>query len=222
MPSQVILTPTETANTVLMTCSAESRAQLFAQGVIRRVEAAEILFEEKEPAGVVLFPLSGVFQFSKTAERGRRQVLCHLSCESCQGVCLLTMAECSLADVMALTAGEVLIVQRSDFQALARTDPILCQAGWQAAVECIAHFSNLVEHLSFRKVSERVALALLTNTAQDGDLVRLTQAELAAEVGTTREVVARCLAGLQAAGAVRLGRGRITILSREKLDRAAA
>lgn len=222
MSSQVILTPTETNNVVLMSCAAESRERLFARGVIRRVEAEEKLFEEGAPAGVVLFPLSGIFQFSKTAERGRRQILCNLNCESCQGICLLTMAERSLADIVALTAGEVLVVQRPDFQALARTDPVLCQAGWQAAVECMAHFSHLVEHLSFRKVSERVALALLENSTQDGDLVRLTQSELAAEVGTTREVAARCLAGLQAAGAVRLGRARITIVSREKLEREAA
>jgi CRP/FNR family transcriptional regulator len=66
-------------------------------------------------------------------------------------------------------------------------------------------------------VSEWIALALLENTTQNGDLVHWTQSELAAEVGTTREVVARCLAGLQTSGAVRLGRGRVTVLNRDKL-----
>ncbi len=222
MQSQMILALTEMTNPVLAACSEESREKLFAKGTIRRVEANEFLFEEKAPAGVVLFPLSGSFQFNKTAEHGRRQVLCNLSCDGCRGICLLTMAERSLADIVALTPGEVLLVGRLDFQALARTDPVLCQAGWQAAVECMSHFSSLVEHLSFRKVAERVALMLLDNVAADGDIVRLTQAELAAEVGTTREVVARCLASLQATGAVRLGRARITVISREKLERETA
>ncbi len=219
MQSQVVLVPKEITNPVLITCSEESRTRLFTQGLIRHVEANEVLFAEGAPAGVVLFPLSGSFQFIKTAERGRRQVLCSLAGNSCNGICLLTMPMQSLADVVAVTAGDVLIVGRYDFQALARTDPVLCQAGWQAAIECLSHFSALVEHLSFRKVAERVALALLQNSSQDGDLVRLTQAELAAEVGTTREVVARCLAALQSAGAVRLGRARITVISREKLGR---
>ncbi len=82
----------------------------------------------------------------------------------------------------------------------------------------MAHLSSLVTQLSFNKVGERVVLALLDNTEKDGDLVRLTQADLAAEVGTTREVVARCLAGLQADGLIRLGRARITVLSREGLQ----
>ena len=219
MESQEILALTEVANAVLVTCSEASRRELFAMGTIRHAETNEVLFEERAPAGVVLFPLSGNFQFSKTAERGRRQVLCNLTGNGCRGICLLTMAERSLADIVALAPGDLLMVERRDFQRLARTDPVLCQAGWQAAVECMSHLSNLVEHLSFRKVAERVALTLLENSAQDGDIVRLTQSDLAAEVGTTREVVARCLAGLQSVGAVRLGRARITVISREKLAR---
>ena len=76
----------------------------------------------------------------------------------------------------------------------------------------MSHFSNLVEHLSFRKVGERVALLLLENTEKDGDLVRLTQADLAAEVGTTREVVA-ALRGYFADGRRRApGGARITVV----------
>jgi CRP/FNR family transcriptional regulator len=81
----------------------------------------------------------------------------------------------------------------------------------------MAHLHNLVSQLSFNKVAERVVILLLDDTTKDGDLVRLTQADLAANVGTTREVVARCLAGLQADGLIRLGRGRVTVLHREKL-----
>jgi CRP/FNR family transcriptional regulator len=84
-------------------------------------------------------------------------------------------------------------------------------------VNCLSHFVSMVENLSFHKVSERVALALVEGTANDGTVVRRTQAELAAEVGTTREVVARCLADFQEAGMIRLGRGRITVLNRDQL-----
>jgi CRP-like cAMP-binding protein len=208
----------DSPNAVLSICSEVSRVALAEKGTVRQFEPEEPLFQEGEPGGVVLFPLSGSLQLSKTAERGRRQVLCNLTPEGCGGVCVLTMADSSLADVVGMTPGEVLVLSRTEYQALARTDPVLCQSGWQAAVQCMSHFSSLVEHLSFRKVGERVALLLLESTKQDGDLVRLTQADLAAEVGTTREVVARCLAILQAAGGVRLGRARITVVSRAKLE----
>jgi len=205
-------------NAVLAACSEASRVALAEKGSVRQFEPEEPLFEEGEAGGVVLFPISGSLQLSKTAQRGRRQVLCNLTPEGCGGVCVLTMADTSLADVIGMTSGEVLVLSRADYQTLAHTDPVLCQSGWQAAVQCMSHFSSLVEHLSFRKVGERVALLLLDNTKKDGDLVRLTQADLAAEVGTTREVVARCLANLQASGGVRLGRARITVMSRARLE----
>ncbi len=217
MSTQGVVFLADLANPTLVACAEESRAQLLRCGVIRQLAEGEKLFAEGEAAGVVLFPLSGTYRFSKTTERGRGQVLCNLGCVTCRGVCLLTMAERSLADVVAIEAGQVLLVQRADFQMLARTDPVLCQAGWQAAVECMSHFSNLVEQLSFRKVAERVALTLYDGVSRNGEMVRLTQSELAAQVGTTREVVARCLASLQAAGVVRLGRGRITVLDRDRL-----
>jgi CRP-like cAMP-binding protein len=208
----------EAPNAVLSNCSEGSRVVLAEKGTVRHFGPEESLFREGEPGGVVLFPLLGSLQLSKTAERGRRQVLCDLTSEGCGGVCVLTMADKSLADVVGMTPGEVLVLSRADYQALARTDPILCQSGWQAAVECMSHFSSLVEHLSFHKVGERVALLLLESTEKDGDLVHLTQADLAAQVGTTREVVARALASLQASGGVRLGRARITVVSRAKLE----
>jgi CRP-like cAMP-binding protein len=218
MRAEIGTSQTDLTNAVLSACTEASRAALAEKGTVRQFEPEEPLFEEGEAGGVVLFPISGSLQLSKTAERGRRQVLCHLTPEGCGGVCVLTMADNSLADVIGITPGEVLVLSRADYQALAHADPVLCQSGWQAAVQCMSHFSSLVEHLSFRKVGERVALLLLENTKMDGDLVRLTQADLAAEVGTTREVVARCLASLQASGGVRLGRARITVMSRAKLE----
>ena len=71
--------------------------------------------------------------------------------------------------------------------------------------------------LSFNTVAERVVALLLAETASDGDRVCMTQSDLAANVGTTREVVARCLAALQADDLIRLGRARVTVLQRDKL-----
>jgi CRP/FNR family transcriptional regulator len=46
---------------------------------------------------------------------------------------------------------------------------------------------------------------------------RLTQDDLAARVGTVREVVARSLKELENIGAIEVQRGRIKILDRKKL-----
>lgn len=205
-------------NPFLARCPEQTRALLMQAGTPQAFEQGSLLYSEGQPTGVVVFLLRGALQMSRSAARGRRQVFCNLSPTTCDGICLLLMADRGLADVRALTAGEMLALPREDFQRLARLDPVLCQAAWGSAAQCMGHLANLVEHLSFDKVSERLVATLLARTERDGDQVRLTQSELAAEVGTTREVVARCLANLREAGAIRLGRGRITVLGRDRLQ----
>ncbi len=208
-------------NATLRNCAPETRAALFERGTLRTFEAGDRVWTENEPGGVAIFPLKGKLQLSKTAASGRRQVFCYMEPAGCSNVCLFLMSERSMSDVVAVEPCQVLLVPRQDVLDLTLTDPVLNHDAWQSAMHCLGHFVGMVENLSFHKVSERVALALLDATGtNNGATVRRTQAELAAEVGTTREVVARCLADFQSNGAIRLGRGRIVVLNRERLQAA--
>lgn len=204
-------------NAVLSACATSTRADLLSSGEVHEFQPGSLLIKDGAPAGVALFPLNGSLQMSKATQRGRRQVFCNPVAHACGGICLLALHERALADIRGATPGSVLVVPQAELVRLAHEDPVLCRAAWLSASTCMAHLSDLVTQLSFNTVAERVAVALVSGTQADGDLVRLTQAELAAEVGTTREVVARCLAGLQADGLIRLGRGRIRVLDRKKL-----
>ncbi len=208
-------------NAALRNCAPETRAALFQRGRLQSCEPGDKLWGEGEPAGVAVFPLKGKFQLTKTAATGRKQVFCYLEPAGCTNICLFLMAERSLTDIYALEAGQVLIVPRQDVMELTITDAELGREAWSTMTHCLTHFVGMVENLSFHKVSQRVALALLDATAHNSSTVRRTQAELAAEVGTTREVVARCLADFQESGAIRLGRGRIVVMSREDLSKQA-
>lgn len=217
MDVQASLTPITYANTALQSLSEATQEALFENGQVQAFENGGVLYHDGEPAGVVLFPLSGSLQMGKATLRGRRQVICNLEASSCGGICLLMFHDYAPAEARGVEAGQVLVIKRSIFQPLMRHDPALCQLAWQSASNCLAHLSNMVAQLSFSKVSERVARALVEGTDRDGGEVRLTQAELAAEVGTTREVVARCLGDLQAQGSIRLGRARVVVLNRTAL-----
>lgn len=221
MPTQTELTLLEAQNPLLGACSELTRQELLHRGHLLSFANGTILFHRGEPASKVLFLLDGSLRVDKTGRRGRRQVVCTMTAKQCGGICLTLLSGEALVDVRGLAPGHLLVIERADFQRLAKDDGQLYSAGWQGAADCMAHLSNLVEHLSFHKVAQRVAISLLDNTQKNGDLIYLTQAELAAEVGTTREVVARCLAGLQTSGVIRLGRGRVTVLNREKLSQAA-
>jgi CRP/FNR family cyclic AMP-dependent transcriptional regulator len=81
---------------------------------------------------------------------------------------------------------------------------------------------SLVEDLSLRTVSARLAKLLLSQAQTGGEASRLTsQQEMAAQLGTVREMVGRALRTFEDAGFIRMDRHRIVILDREGLEREA-
>jgi len=206
-----------TGNSMLRACAVTTVRSLLEHGTIRSFERDSLLFADEDAGGKAFFLLHGSLQMLKSTNRGRRQIVCNPDPTTCEGVCMLFFGPRGLAEVRGVVPGQVLIVEREQFELLTHQDSVFSRCAWNGAAHCMAHLHNLVSQLSFNKVSERVVMLLLDDTTKDGDLVRMTQADLAANVGTTREVVARCLAGLQADGLIRLGRGRVTVLHREKL-----
>ncbi len=205
-------------NPALRSVAEGTQLMLLQRGRVQAFVAGAVVLGDGEPAGVALFPLQGALQMGKFGLGRRRQVMCNPEAPSCGGICLLALGDRAPVEITGLDAGHVLVVDRADFEQAVAEDCTLSQLAWQGAASCMGHLSDLVTQLSFNTVAERVVLALLEGTGADGDEIRLTQAEFAAEVGTTREVVARCLADLRADGIVRLGRGHITVLNREKLQ----
>ena len=83
--------------------------------------------------------------------------------------------------------------------------------------------STLAGDLALRTVPQRLAGLLLeqAQAAEGGDAPsRMTQREMAAQLGTVREVVARALGQLEQQGLISLSRGRISIRDAQKPERS--
>jgi CRP/FNR family transcriptional regulator len=80
----------------------------------------------------------------------------------------------------------------------------------------LRHFAAIVSDLAFRPVAERLARHLETALARPikrgADLaLSLTQAQLAARLGTVRELVTRAFSELEARGVIARERSRVII-----------
>lgn len=64
---------------------------------------------------------------------------------------------------------------------------------------------------------DRRVAALLLNQAGDQNPLRITHQEIAAELGSSREVISRLLEDFVSEGSIRSGRGTIEILDFELL-----
>lgn len=84
----------------------------------------------------------------------------------------------------------------------------------------MADMTRLLERLAFGRVESRLAAALLD--LQVAGRVRATQAELAARIGTAREVVSRRLEAMARDGLLDTGRGEVVLIDPEALRQLAA
>jgi CRP-like cAMP-binding protein len=184
----------------------------------KTAQRGDVLQYDGEPAAALYLVVTGAVKVSLTSPEGKEQILDIAGPgDTFNDVPALDDGP-SLAGAQAM--GPVLLygIRKGELIAFLRTHP---EAAWNA-VEVLAGklrlLAALVEDLSFRHVIGRVARLLLRH-AGDGAAPgpRLTQQEMAALVGTAREVVGRSLKTLEEEGIIRLDRHRIVITNRAAL-----
>lgn len=189
-----------------------ARRQQFPRG--------SFLLREGEPCEQVHFIARGRVRVSKVSVEGRLQVLALLG--PGEGLNLVPALDGGPNPASAEALTEVVVYSFScrDFLRLLREIP-------QVAINVLADFGtklrrlvDLVEDLSFRTVSGRLARFLLSE-AQALPGRRWTQEEIAAYLGTVREMVGRVLRTWQEEGIVRVERGRVVILRPDVLRQRA-
>jgi CRP/FNR family transcriptional regulator len=121
-----------------------------------------------------------------------------------------------IASAVALAPTRVLLLPRVEVMRLCQRRPAVALAMLKTMAGRVRHFAGIVSDLAFRPVTERLARHL--DTAVGGALkpgtcleLTLTQTQLAARLGTVRELVARAFSQLEASGVIARDRSRITI-----------
>ena len=78
---------------------------------------------------------------------------------------------------------------------------------------------SLVEEVAFHHVDTRIAAFLMKSAKRNQGIVIRTHAEIASELGTSREVVTEILRDLEAEGLIQTLRGKIKILAASDLEK---
>lgn len=169
-----------------------------------------------------LFVLAGSVRVQKIAGNGREIVLYRVGPGE---TCLLTTS-CLIAKerypAEGVTETEVHAVALPDerFHEALAISPEFRAFVFAAFGARMADLMLLIEAIAFGRGDARLAQRLLELGAAPGE-VAATHQQLAAELGTAREVVSRLLKEFEHRGLVRLARGRIVIADREGLQALA-
>jgi CRP-like cAMP-binding protein len=178
---------------------------------LRHFGVNELIFTEGDPCSGLFIIQSGAVKIFKTASSGRQQIL---SVERAGN----TVAELPVFDggtypasTIAAEESDLLFVRREDFRALCLQHPEVALKLLKTVGRRLRALVGIIEELSFTTVRQRLIAYLLRLAGQSTGGKKsielelpVSQQELAAELGTVRELVSRNLSRLQAEGLIKI------------------
>jgi CRP/FNR family cyclic AMP-dependent transcriptional regulator len=183
----------------------------------RALGSGETLFEEGTPCTRLFVIASGRIEIRQTSLRGREQVFHTEQPGAALGEAPLFDGGGYIGSAVALETTRVLSLPRSRLITLCRTHPEVALAIMETLARRVRRFAGIVSDLAFRPVPERLARYLIATAARQPlspglelDL-QLTQAQLAARLGTVRELVARALGHLEQSGVLSRKGSRVVV-----------
>lgn len=198
---------------------------LVARSVCRSVRRNELVFREGEPCRGLHLVVEGRVRSYRANRDGHEQVLGIYETGESLGEVSLFDEGPYLASARAAEDSRLLFLPIQEVQALYETRPEVARAMVRELAGRVRELTTLVDRLALQDVPTRVAAAVLRFAEESGWVpFRLprTQEELAAELGTSRESVARSLHDLRGAGVIRQRGARIELLDIGELRRLAS
>ncbi len=199
---------------------------LAARAIPRHFTNGDVIFSEGEPCPGLYVIEAGFVKIYKSSPSGREQVLA------------IDGPGHSIAELPVFDGGNypasgiavhdttLLFVSKQDFHALCLEHPKVALKVLRVIGRRLRSLVAIIEELSFTTVRGRLASLLLRlagagkKTAEGIELtLPATNQELAAQIGTVRELVSRNLSRLQSAGIVRLDGRTVVITNLKALER---
>lgn len=194
-------------------------SQLYESARVVKLGQGRFVFRSGDLCDSFLLLLDGSVRVQLISAGGREVTLYRIGSG---GSCILTTS-CLLSSEHYPAEA----VAESDIVAVA-----IPNANFQGALDGSRHFRDFVfagfstrltsviqriDQLALTSINARLAAALID--MEKSGKTNITHQQLAVELGTAREVVSRHLKALEKEGTVRLGRSRVTVLDRERLQK---
>jgi CRP-like cAMP-binding protein len=196
----------------------------------RRFRRGEVIFHLGDPGDALFVIMSGDVKISLPSETGEEAILATLGSGAVFGELALLDGAPRSASATALTATETVVLPRDRFRELIATEAGVREALLASIAGELRRLTTHVEELHFLDITGRLAARLVrlaqdggTRTADGGIRLRknLTQGDLAAMVGCTRQSVNKLLGQFTDDGLIRLEREGIVVTDMEGLTAAS-
>ena len=194
---------------------------LAARSQVIRMREGTVIFGPGNSPENLLFLLDGTVRVQQLAENGREIVLYRVQAgESCvmTTACLLAYEDYS-AEGVAETDITAAAIPRSVFDDLISQSKEFRTFVFSAYSRRITDLFHVIEDIAFQRMDIRLAQKLLD--LRQGGVVKATHQQLAAELGTAREVVSRQLSEFQRRDWIKQSRGTVDLLDEASIAKLA-
>lgn len=199
----------------IFTLTEPERREIVSHMHVRRFDAGEVVYHRGDPAGDIFLVHRGLLKSLLHDEEGHELLVTLLGRGEFFGTLCLFNREDRESTITAIAPATVLQIARADALRVLERNPGAMHFLFGRFAWTIQELTALVEKLVFLDVPRRVAQYLL-ELERFGHL-GLTQEEIAAAVGTTRESVNKTLADLERRGLIRFERRHLRILDEARL-----
>lgn len=202
---------------------------LAARVSTRRFQSGEMLFAEGDSCSGLFVVAAGAVRIFKLSRAGREQILAIEGPGNSFAELPVFDGGNYPASASAVGNTEVVFVSRKDFQSFCREHPDVGLKVIAVVGSRLRRLVEIIEELSFTTVRQRLIAVMVRLAEQSGKpskegvMLQMTMShqELAAELGTVRELVSRNLSRLQAEGFLEVDGRRILIKDLPALKKEA-
>jgi len=205
----------------------DTQRVIAASAIHRHFNSGQVIYVEGEPAEAVYVLESGWVKATRMTRSGREQAMLFLRPVAIFGDIAVLTGATYLGTVVALEPVNLWAIPAQTILDVIPRHPDLAMAVIHHLGERVLHYVNLVEDLSLRSVEERLAHTLLQNAELcDGHLIVprrewTTFDQMAARLGTVRDVLSRALKTLEAENLLKVERHSIVVLDPQGLAERA-
>jgi CRP/FNR family transcriptional regulator, dissimilatory nitrate respiration regulator len=208
----------------------EDLRRMMAVGSLKQIGKKGILFGEGEEAKGFYVILSGKVKLYKISSEGKEQILHVVSAPDAFAEAALFLEGSYPAFAEALADSQLLFFPKKDFVQLIERNPQLSINMIVSLSQFLRRFASLIEELSLKEVSSRVAKYLIdlslksSKEEKDRGEVELdsSKSQLASKLGTISETLSRTLTKMRAKRVIDVKKNRIRILNRKLLEEMAS
>jgi CRP/FNR family transcriptional regulator, anaerobic regulatory protein len=184
-----------------------------------RIPEGHDVFVEGDRADAIALLITGVVRVYKIGETGREITLYRFgNGESCILTANAILSQKNFPAIATVEKeAEAVMIPAETFRDWVRRYDLWREFVFDLLSERLSWVMATVEEVAFRRMDQRVA-TFLTGRFGQSDSIQITHQEIAAELGSSREVISRILEDLSALGMIAVSRGTIKVLDREALQ----